>query len=185
MKKKAAIEGRKQEETSTTMSVAMQQLMLPLLVAMDATKKGLLSLVLHMGMVVPFELLATEAELIAGPKGKHVENRTHHHWGTGTTPVSFGGRHMSLPHPRVRVRGKGAGGEVTLPSVEALRDGDPLSDRVAEQIALEVSTLGYERSLEPVDESIQTRGTSKSNASRASIDATTEKLTECVSRKRR
>ena len=183
MKKKAAIEGRKQEETSTTMSVAMQQLMLPLLVAMDATKKGLLSFVQQMGMVVLSELLATEAELIAGPKGKHVENRTHHHWGTGTTPVSFGGRHMSLPHPRVRVRGKGAGGEVTLPSVEALRDGDPLSDRVAEQIALEVSTLGYERSLEPVDESIQTRGTSKSNASRALIDATTEKLTEFVSRK--
>jgi transposase-like protein len=183
MKKKAAIKGRKQEETSTTMSVAMQQLMLPLLVAMDATKKGLLSFVQQMGMVVLSELLATEAELIAGPKGKHVENRTHHHWGTGTTPVSFGGRHVSLPHPRVRVRGKGAGGEVTLPSVEALRDGDPLSDRVAEQIALGVSTRGYERSLEPVDESIQTRGTSKSNASRALIDATTEKLTEFVSRK--
>jgi transposase-like protein len=183
MKKKAAIKGRKQEETSRTMSVAMQQLMLPLLVAMDATKKGLLSFVQQMGMVVLSELLATEAELIAGPKGKHVDNRTHHHWGTGTTSVSFGGRHASLPHPRVRLRGKGAGGEVTLPSVEALRDGDPLSDRVVEQIALGVSTRGYERSLEPVDESIEARGTSKSNASRALIDATTEKLAEFVSRR--
>jgi transposase-like protein len=183
MKKKAAIKGRKQEETSRTMSVAMQQLMLPLLVAMDATKKGLLSFVQQMGMVVLSELLATEAELIAGPKGKHVDNRTHHHWGTGTTPVSFGGRHVSLPHPRVRVRGKGAGGEVTLPSIEALRDADPLSDRVAEQIALGVSTRGYERSLEPVDESMPTGGTSKSNASRALIDATTEKLAKFVSRR--
>jgi putative transposase len=42
---------------------------------------------------------------------------------------------------------------------------------------------GYERSLEPVDESIETRGASKSNASRASIDATTEKLAQFVSRK--
>jgi putative transposase len=183
MKKRATGTGRKQEKTPVTMSVAMQQLMLPLLVAMDATKKGLLSFVQQMGMVALSELLATEAALIAGPKGKHIEGRTHHHWGTGTTPVCFGGRNVSLPHPRVRTRGKGAGGEVALPSIEALRDADPMSDRVVEQIALGVSTRGYERSLEPVDESIETRGASKSNASRALIDATTEKLAQFVSRK--
>ncbi len=58
-----------------------------------------------------------------------------------------------------------------------------MSERVVEQIALGVSTRGYERSLEPVDESIETRGASKSNASRALIDATTEKLAQFVSRK--
>jgi putative transposase len=183
MKKRAAVGGQKQEERPVAMSVAMQQLMLPLLLAMDATKKGLLSFVQQMGMVVLSELLATEAAQIAGPKGKHIESRSHHHWGTGTTPICFGGRHVSLPHPRVRARGKGAGREVRLPSMEALREGDPLSARVAEQIALGVSTRGYERSLEPVDESIETRGASKSNASRALIDATTEKLAQFVSRK--
>ena len=152
----------------------MQQLMLPLLLAMDATKKGLLSFVQQMGMVALAELLATEAAMIAGPKGKHIDGRTHHHWGTATTPVCFGGRNVSLPHPRVRVRGQGRGAEVTLPSVEALRDGDPMSERVVEQIALGVSTRGYDRSLEAVDESIETRGGSKSNASRALIEATTE-----------
>ncbi len=60
---------------------------------------------------------------------------------------------------------------------------DSMTDRVVEQIALGVSTRGYERSLEPVDESIETRGASKSNASRALIDATTEKLAQFVSRK--
>lgn len=73
------------------------------------------------------ELLAAEAAQIAGPKGKHIEGRTHHHWGTGTTLVCFGG---------VRARGKGRGREVALPSIEVLRDGDPMSDRVVEQIAL-------------------------------------------------
>src|SRR5271166_1853592 len=82
MKKRAAGTGRKQETTELVMGVAMQQLMLPLLLAMDATKKGLLSFVQQMGMVVLSELLATEAERIAGPKGKHIEGRTHHHWGT-------------------------------------------------------------------------------------------------------
>jgi len=43
MKKRDAVKGRKQEQTPVTMSVAMQQLMLPLVLAMDATKKGLLS----------------------------------------------------------------------------------------------------------------------------------------------
>jgi hypothetical protein len=114
---------------------------------MDATKKGLLSFVQQVGMVALSELLATEAALIAGPKGKHIEGRTHHHWGAGTTPVCFGGHNVSLPHPRIRTRGRGAGGEVALPSIEALRDGDPMSDRVVEQIALGVSTRGYERSL--------------------------------------
>jgi len=127
-------------------------------------------------MTVLSELLATQAAEIAGPKGKHIEGRTHHHWGTATTPIGFGGRQVSLSYPRVRARVKGAGREVTLPGIEMLREGDPMTARVAEQIALGVSTGGYERSLELVDESIETRGTSKSNASRALIDATTEKI---------
>jgi hypothetical protein len=151
--------------------------------AKPVNEKGLLSFVQQMGMVVLSEMLATEMASIAGPKGKHIDGRTHHHWGTGTTPVSFGGRHVSLPHPRVRGRGKGRGKEVALPSIEALRDGDPMSDRVVEQIALGVSTRGYERSLDAVDESVNTRGASKSNVSRALIDATTEKLAQFVSRR--
>lgn len=121
MKKRAAVTGRKQEKTPVATSVAMQQLMLPLLMAMDATKKGLLSFVQQMGMVALSELLATQAEMIAGPKGRHIEGRAYHHWGMGTTPVGFGGRHVSLSYPRVRARGKGRGKEVTLPGVEALR----------------------------------------------------------------
>ena len=135
-------------------------------------------------MVVLSELLVAEAAQIAGPRGKHIEGAHAPPLGhLGTTPVSFGGRHVSLPHPRVRERGKRKAAEVTLPSIEALRDGDPLSARVVEQIALGVSTRGYERSLEPTDESIEARGASKSNASRALIDATADKLAQFVSRK--
>jgi putative transposase len=180
MQKKAAI--REENQGTLVMSVAMQQLMLPLLLAMDATKKGLLSFVQQMGMTVLSELLATEAAMLAGPKGKHLPGRTHHHWGTARTPIAFGGRNVTLERPRVRARGKGKG-EVELPSIEALRDGDPLSTRVAEQIALGVSTRGYHRSLEPLDAEIEARGTSKSNASRELINATSDRLAEFVSRK--
>ena len=148
MKKKAAVKGRKQEG-AIEMSVAMQQLMLPLLLAVDATKNGLLAFVQQMGLAVLHELLATEAEMIAGPKGKHASGRTHHHWGSARTPMAFGGRNAIIERPRVRTRGKRKG-EVELPSITALREGDPMSMRVAEQIVLGVSTRGYERSLDEV-----------------------------------
>jgi hypothetical protein len=157
--------------------------MLPLLLAMDATKKGLLAFVQQMGMAVLSELLAVEAVEIAGPKGKQVAGRTHHHWGTTSTPIAFGGRNVSIERPRVRARGKGKQKEVELPTIEALREGDPMSARVTEQILAGVSTRGYERSLEPLDPTLNGRGASKSNASRALVDVTTEKLAAFVSRK--
>ena len=51
------------------------------------------------------------------------------------------------------------------------------------QIAVGVSTRGYDRSLDALDDDIVGRGTTKSNASHALIDATTKKLAEFVSRK--
>lgn len=57
------------------------------------------------------------------------------------------------------------------------------SRRASSSRSRSASTRGYERSLEPIDESVEARGTSKSNASRALIEATTERLTAFVSRK--
>jgi transposase-like protein len=168
--------------TTIAMTGAMQQLMLPLLLAIDATKKGLLAFVQQMGMVVLSELLAAEAAAIVGAKGKHARERTHNHWGSTRTPLNFGGRNVSIERPRVRERGKGKR-EVELPTIEALRAEDPLPERVVEQILVGVSTRNYERSLEPIDPQMSARGASKSNVSRVLIDATTEKLAEFVSRK--
>jgi len=119
--------------------------------------------------------------MIAGPKGKHARDRTHHHWGSARTAVALGGRNAVIERPRVRKSGRG--GEVELPTVAALRNGDPMSARVAEQIVLGVSTRGYERSLDQVSDELETRGASKSNASRALVDATRGKLAEFVSRR--
>ena len=184
MKKRAAVKGQKQEEKPVAMSVAMQQLMLPLLLAMDATKKGLLSFVQQMGMVVLSELLVD-----GGRADRRSEGQAHR--GAHAPSLGYGHdarRASAAVTCRCRIRAfefaaRVGAAEVALPSIEALRDGDPMSERVVEQIALGVSTRGYERSLEPVDESIETRGASKSNASRALIDATTEKLAQFVSRK--
>jgi putative transposase len=183
MSKRAATKGRKQEGTEPqTPGVAMQMMMLPLLSAFEATKQGLMGFVQQMGLLALSELFAYEAAALAGPKGKHDPQRTVHHWGSARTPLPFGGRTAIVERPRVRQKGKG-GKEVDLPSVESLRAADPMPARVAEQIVLGVSTRSYARSLEPVEPELEPRGTSKSHASRALIERTTEKLAEFVDRK--
>jgi putative transposase len=182
MKKRAAGKVRKQEGVSPATSFALQQLALPMMIASEAMKKGLLAFVQQMGMLAFSEMLEAEAAEIAGPKGKHAEERTHHHWGTARTPLPFGGRHVVVERPRVRRKGKG-GKEVELPSVATARATDPMPAHVAEQVVVGVSTRGYGRSLEPLDESLESRGESKSNASRALIEKTTEKLAEFLGRK--
>lgn len=181
MKKEAAKKPKKQEGIPYEMSLVLGQLALPMMIASEAIKKGLLAFVQQIGLLAFRELLEGEAATIAGPKGKHHGQRTHHHWGTAPTPLPFGGRHVVVQRPRVRSKGKG-GTEVELPSVAAAREADPMPAHVAEQVVVGVSTRGYKRSLEPVDESIETRGESKSNVSRALIENTTEKLADFLAR---
>ena len=78
MKKKAAEKAGTQELPRAT-SIALQQLALPMMVASEAIKKGLLAFVQQIGMLAFRELLEGEAVQVAGPKGKHNASRTHHH----------------------------------------------------------------------------------------------------------
>ena len=77
--------------------------------------------------------------------------------------VVFGGRKVRVRKPRVRRVG---GGEVQLPIWKEMTVADPLEHRVLEQVLVGVSTHGYGRSLEPVDEQLAAGGTSQSSASR-------------------
>ncbi len=61
---------------------------------------------------------------------------------------------------------------MTLPSWAVFRDHNPLNERAVEQMLVGVSTRKYERSLEPVARTLQTRGTSKSAVSRRFVAAT-------------
>jgi putative transposase len=181
MKKRAVGERRNQARNTGANALAtmMQQLVLPLIVGIEATKKGLMGFVHQIGLLAFEELLAVEAAQIAGPKGKRARDRAHNHWGTAQTVLPFGGRNVVLRRPRVR----GRDGEQVLPSFEAARTADPLPARVAEQIVLGVSTRGYERSLEPVPDEVATRGASKSAASRALIDKTQEQVDAFLNRR--
>lgn len=184
MKKRAATEVGKQESSLVSRSRSARpslssgmtaQLLLPMLQGIAETRAGLLEFVYQQGLEALEQMLQGEAEAIVGPKGKHLPDRTHHHWGSTQTSMPMGGRRVVIERPRVR--GKD-GREAVLPSVEAFAAHDPLPDRVAEQIVLGVSTRRYARSLEPLPATVRSRGTSKSSASRALVAKTTEKVTD-------
>ncbi|MEK7446487.1 MAG: IS256 family transposase [candidate division NC10 bacterium] len=135
----------------------------PLIAGMTATRAHVLEWMQAQGLVALQEVFAAEAAAVAGPKGKHQAERTHHHWGRTATELTVGGRRIQVGRPRVRST---TGQETVLPSVAAWQDRDPLTARVLEQILLGVSTRGYAGSLEAGPPGAPSRGTSRSAVSR-------------------
>src|SRR5512132_3414803 len=153
----------------------------PMLAGMTATRQHLLAWVHAQGLAALDELFREEAVALAGPKGRHHPARTHHHWGTAATELTFGGRRVQMPRPRVRQTAGGGG--ATLPSVAAFRDRDPLPARMMQQLLAGVSMRQYEASLEARPSGRPTRGSSKSAVSRAVVRRTRQRLQEHLARR--
>ncbi len=155
------------------------QLLLPLVEGALATRALLHETVLAAGVSAVMALFGEEAVSLAGPKGRHRNDRAANHWGTAPAELVMGGRKVVLQRPRVRsVDGR----ELTLPSVERFAGRDPLTQRVVKQILLGVSTRRYNGSLEPLPVPLRVRGTSKSAVSRTFVAATRRKVEEELSR---
>lgn len=181
MSRRVEVASKKQRKNeSVGVSSKIGQLLLPLVLGAEATKRGLQQFVYEVGMSAALELFAHDAQTLVGPKGKHNTDRAYNHWGSTKTPFPFGGREVVLKRPRVRQTG---GGEVALPTVEAFLSEDMLPDYVMERILLGVSTRSYARSLDPMPaKDVATRRTSKSATSRAFVEATSAKAAEFMSR---
>jgi hypothetical protein len=145
------------------------QLVEPMLAGMTTTRRHLLAWVHAQGLAALDELFREEAVALAGPKGRHQAPRSHHHWGTTATELTFGGRRVQVPRPRVRST---SGGEATLPSVAQFRDRDPLTARMMQQLLAGVSTRQYDASLEARPSGRRSRGSSKSAVSRTVVRRT-------------
>src|SRR5256885_13935143 len=89
----------------------------PMLAGISTTRQHLLAWVHAHGLAALDELFREEAVALAGPKGRHQPQSTHHHWGPAAKELTLRGRRVPGPRPRVRRR---AGGEATLPTVAAL-----------------------------------------------------------------
>jgi hypothetical protein len=107
----------------------------PIVVGMMSAKQTLIGWVHQIGLNALEEVFRADAEQLAGPKGKHRRDRQCHHWGAAGARLSFGGRTITVKRPRVRTTG---GREMALPTVEQFQSADPLSERVVEQLLLDL-----------------------------------------------
>ncbi len=165
--------GKQGEKAAPAPNASLEQVLLPMVAGLVTTRQDLMTWVHRRGLDALDEVFRFDAEALAGPKGKHREQRTHHHWGRTRTELPFGGQRIVVERPRVRSTD---GCEATLPAVETFRKLDPLPERVVERILLGVSTRGYSRSVEAPPEEVPRRGTSKSAASRHLVERTRRKL---------
>src|SRR5438445_7811684 len=146
MTKRTERAGRTQTENGAGPEPA--HLVEPMLAGMTTTRQHLLAWVHAQGLAALDEVFREEAVALVGAKGRHQAQRTHHHWGTAPTELTFGGRRVQVRRPRVRPT---TGGEATLPSVAAFRDRDPLTARMMQQLLAGVSMRDYEGSLEAAE----------------------------------
>jgi transposase-like protein len=114
-------------------------------------------------------LVEEEVSKLAGPRGKKRPEREASRWGRRPARFPLGGRTITLEVQRVR---RQTGGEMTLTSVARFQSGDVLAERVVKQILSNVSTRGYEGTLEPAPQGVKTAGASKSAANRRFVAAT-------------
>jgi transposase-like protein len=156
------------------------QLLLGMVAGMAAAKQDLMEWVQEVGLAALQEVFEADATMIAGPKGRHLAERSHHRWGTTRTELPFGGRRIQVERPRVRSK---SGQEVRLPIVSRFQAADPLPERVLNQILLGVSTRGYGASLETPPPGLVSRGTSKSAASRHLVERMGAKMRGYFSRR--
>ena len=173
-------ERRQRRQAENEPGADLAHLVEPMLMGMATTRQDLLAWVHAHGLAALDELFRAEAVALAGPKGQHQPVRTHHHWGTAGSELSFGGRRVQVRRPRVR---RTSGGEATLPSVAQFRTRDPLSARMMQQLLAGVSTRQYEASLEARPSGRRTRGSSKSAVSRTIVWRTRQRLQEQLARR--
>jgi transposase-like protein len=164
------------KEPSRNQASLWTQLLIPLATMI---RGDLLGLVHQLGMQAVLAMLEDERTRLCGERYKHDASRQATRGGSTRGELALGGRRVAIRRPRVVDR---RGCEVPLDTWDELASSDPLDTRALEQMAIGVATRKYARSLEPLPESIQTRGTSKSAVSRRFVALTTEKLTEWMAR---
>lgn len=136
-------------------------------------RRGLRELVFDEGMGRLYEILEEERAAVCGPRHAQGPERRGRRMGHAPGELVLGGRLVQVRRPRARTLD---GQEVILPSWQAFRARDPLSERAVEQMLVGVATRQYARSLEPVGPEMTSRGTSKSAVSRRFVARTTAQL---------
>ncbi|MGO9604794.1 MAG: IS256 family transposase [Candidatus Binataceae bacterium] len=145
----------------------------------EFAREALWETVIFSGLAYAEEALEAERAAICGERYARLADRAAMRSGHVASSLTLGGRRVKIHRPRVR----GAEGEVSLPSWQEWSSRDPLGHRAVEQMVVGVSTRGYHRSLEPLPQSVQVHGVSKSAVSERFVVGTATKLAGLMKRK--
>jgi hypothetical protein len=112
---------------------------------LETASEGLLSLSAELGIEVVRQLLEANVTTLAGEKGRHDNGRTAYRHGSEHTKVVMGGEKREIRRPRVRSKD---GAELSLPTLAAFQDEEPLNQAVLARLLAGVSTRKYAGSRE-------------------------------------
>jgi len=139
--------------------------------------EGFLKLAISFGLQIFRLMMEEEATEMAGPKGKHISDRTAYRHGTEKTQIVLGGAKITTARLRVRDID---GNEMHFETLDIFQNEDSLNETILERIVSGVSTRKYERVLDFTNEDIS--GASKSAVSRRFAKAIETHMDEFFSR---
>jgi putative transposase len=123
-------------------------------------------------------ILEVSAEQIAGPRAQGRASEEVRWHGHQRGRVRLADRKLRVQEPRLRQRGRGAGGEVKIPAYEALQQGST-GEKMLETLLRGVSTREYEQ---VIPEMAETVGVSRSSVSREASQAAEAEMEKLLSR---
>jgi len=158
------------------------QFLLPMVELVERTELAIDEVIEVVGRATVEAVLGMSAQALAGPKqaGRARAEGEAVWYGSQGGQVYLSDRKVRVERPRLRVKGKGEGGELEVPAYEAMTRPGPLAQRMLEILLAGVSTRRY---AEVIPEMADTVGVAKSSVSREAIEAGEQALKELMERR--
>jgi transposase-like protein len=182
MRKRYEVAGRADRRAVAEFLKREGQFLLPLVELVERTELAIDEVIEVVGRATVEAVLGLSAEALAGPKqaGRARGAGEAVWYGSQGGQVYLSDRKVRVERPRLRVKGRGEGGEVEVPAYEAMRRPGPLAERMLEILLAGVSTRRY---ADVIPAMADTVGVAKSSVSRESIEASETALRELMERR--
>ena len=157
------------------------QQLLPMVDLIAQSRMAIDDLVDTVGRATIETVLRLSAEQVAGPpqQGRMRQGDVIWH-GTQAGSVYLKERKLKVSKPRLRKKGVGTSGEVSVPAYHAMQDREGMSSRMLEILLEGVSTRRYRGVIPKMADTV---GVSKSSVSRAMIEASEAEVEKLLNRR--
>ena len=171
---------KKQEAAMRTFFTENGQALLPLVELIEDSKFAVDELIEVAGRTVIETVLLMSVENLTGPAhpGKRKGEIVRHGSQPGT--VTLKNRKLKVQRPRLRRKGAGQGGEVSIPAYEAMQSDSALGERMLSILMRGVSTRNYEQVIGEASDAV---GVAKSSVSRKFVEAGRRELKRLLERR--